>query len=52
MVHHKYPEMVACSSCTLSWKPLVAAYYTQQALCYLEMQQHEQALADGQPFRS
>lgn len=26
--------------------PLVAVYYTNRALCYLKMQQHEQALAD------
>lgn len=26
--------------------PLVAVYYTNRALCYLKMQQHDKALAD------
>ncbi|KAM8798503.1 E3 ubiquitin-protein ligase CHIP [Eudromia elegans] len=59
-VGRKYPEAAACygraivtlqpcASPALSFQnrnPLVAVYYTNRALCYLKMQQHDKALAD------
>uniref|UniRef100_A0A9L0KCX8 E3 ubiquitin-protein ligase CHIP n=1 Tax=Equus asinus TaxID=9793 RepID=A0A9L0KCX8_EQUAS len=45
-VGRKYPEAAACYGRAITRNPLVAVYYTNRALCYLKMQQHEQALAD------
>ncbi|XP_054848340.1 E3 ubiquitin-protein ligase CHIP isoform X1 [Eublepharis macularius] len=53
-VSRKYPEAAACYaraivSLAARWgnrNPLVAVYYTNRALCYLKMQQHDKALAD------
>ncbi|CAM5143614.1 unnamed protein product [Eretmochelys imbricata] len=45
-VSRKYPEAAACYGRAINRNPLVAVYYTNRALCYLKMQQHEKALAD------
>ena len=45
-VGRKYPEAAACYGRAITRNPLVAVYYTNRALCYLKMQQPEQALAD------
>ncbi|XP_001365682.1 E3 ubiquitin-protein ligase CHIP [Monodelphis domestica] len=45
-VGRKYPEAAACYSKAITRNPLVAVYYTNRALCYLKMQQHDKALAD------
>ncbi|KAM9291344.1 E3 ubiquitin-protein ligase CHIP isoform 2-T2 [Morus bassanus] len=42
----KYPEAAACYGRAINRNPLVAVYYTNRALCYLKMQQHDKALAD------
>uniref|UniRef100_A0A8C6ZQH6 E3 ubiquitin-protein ligase CHIP n=3 Tax=Nothoprocta TaxID=8806 RepID=A0A8C6ZQH6_NOTPE len=45
-VGRKYPEAAACYGRAINRNPLVAVYYTNRALCYLKMQQHDKALAD------
>ncbi|KAH1184141.1 E3 ubiquitin-protein ligase CHIP isoform X1 [Mauremys mutica] len=45
-VSRKYPEAAACYGRAINRNPLVAVYYTNRALCYLKMQQHDKALAD------
>uniref|UniRef100_H9GG01 E3 ubiquitin-protein ligase CHIP n=1 Tax=Anolis carolinensis TaxID=28377 RepID=H9GG01_ANOCA len=45
-VGRKYPEAAACYGRSINRNPLVAVYYTNRALCYLKMQQHDKALAD------
>ncbi|XP_015150153.2 E3 ubiquitin-protein ligase CHIP isoform X1 [Gallus gallus] len=42
----KYPEAAAAYGRAINRNPLVAVYYTNRALCYLKMQQHDKALAD------
>ena len=50
--HHVSPlPAVAVTGCNMGLalqnrNPLVAVYYTNRALCYLKMQQHDKALAD------
>ncbi|KAM3826745.1 E3 ubiquitin-protein ligase CHIP isoform 1-T1 [Vipera latastei] len=45
-VSRKYPEAAACYGRAINRNPLVAVYYTNRALCYLKMQQHDKALSD------
>ncbi|XP_048350977.1 E3 ubiquitin-protein ligase CHIP [Sphaerodactylus townsendi] len=45
-VGRKYPEAAVCYGRAINRNPLVAVYYTNRALCYLKMQQHDKALAD------
>lgn len=40
------PRAERCGRAPQNRNPLVAVYYTNRALCYLKMQQHDKALAD------
>ncbi|KAI1896236.1 hypothetical protein AGOR_G00092730 [Albula goreensis] len=42
----KYQEAAACYSKAINRNPSVAVYYTNRALCYVKLQQHDKALAD------
>ncbi|CAM4724022.1 unnamed protein product [Leuciscus chuanchicus] len=42
----KYQEAVTCYSKAINRNPSVAVYYTNRALCYVKLQQHDKALAD------
>ncbi|KAM4598194.1 E3 ubiquitin-protein ligase CHIP-like isoform 1-T2 [Polymixia lowei] len=42
----KYMEAAACYSKAITHSPSAPAYYTNRALCYVKLQQHDKALAD------
>uniref|UniRef100_A0A3P8S8V4 E3 ubiquitin-protein ligase CHIP n=1 Tax=Amphiprion percula TaxID=161767 RepID=A0A3P8S8V4_AMPPE len=42
----KYLEAAACYSNAINHSPSVPAFYTNRALCYVKLQQHDKALTD------
>ncbi|KAK1164766.1 hypothetical protein AOXY_G15160 [Acipenser oxyrinchus oxyrinchus] len=45
-LNRKYQEAAVCYSKAINRNPSVAVYYTNRALCYVKLQQHDKALAD------
>nr|XP_046270390.1 E3 ubiquitin-protein ligase CHIP-like [Scatophagus argus]XP_046270391.1 E3 ubiquitin-protein ligase CHIP-like [Scatophagus argus] len=45
-LNRRYPEAAACYSKAIAHSPSVPAYFTNRALCYVKLQQHDKALAD------